>query len=108
SGELTVQKDRSLSVSARKDDGADKGGADLEPIDVRELTLLPQEGNLAYRYFKQPEKLSTPLKLELTAERHEIQEVVETVVAQALIEAVMTQDKSVTFRCQYRLKTSER
>ncbi len=104
SGEITVQKDRSLSVSARTDDG----GGDLEPIDVRELTLLPQEGNLAYRYFKQPEKLSAPLKLELTAERHDVQEVVETVVAQALIEAVVTQDKTVTFRCRYRLKTSER
>ena len=106
SGEITVQKDRALSVSALTGDG--DGAADLEPIDVRELTLLPQEGNLAYRYFKQPEKLSTPLKLELTAERHEIQEVVETVVAQALIEAVVTQDKTVTFRCRYRLKTSER
>jgi hypothetical protein len=42
------------------------------------------------------------------AERHEVQEVVETVVAQALIEAVVTQDKTVTFRCRYRLKTSER
>jgi hypothetical protein len=108
SGEITVQKDRSLSVSAQRVDGADEGGGDLEPIDVRELTLLPQEGNLAYRYFKQPEKLSAPLKLELTAERHDVQEVVETVVAQALIEAVVTQDKTVTFRCRYRLKTSER
>lgn len=108
SGEITVQKDRSLSVSARKNDGADGDAGTLEPIDVRELTLLPQEGNLAYRYFKQPAKLSDPLKLDLTAERHEVQEVVETVVAQALIEAVVTQDKTVTFRCRYRLKTSER
>ncbi len=100
SGELTVLKDRSLSVEAQ--------GDDFEPIDVRELTLLPQEGNLAYRYFKQPEKLATPFKLELTATQHEIQEVVETVVAQALVEAVLTEDKVVTFRCRYRLKTSER
>ncbi|HEY3965744.1 MAG TPA: hypothetical protein VGM05_14395 [Planctomycetaceae bacterium] len=100
SGELTVLKDRSLSVEA--------SGDDFEPIDVRELTLLPQEGNLAYRYFKQPEKLATPFKLELTATQHEIQEVVETVVAQALVEAVLTEDKVVTFRCRYRLKTSER
>jgi hypothetical protein len=100
SGEITIQKDRSLSVSAR--------GDDLEPIDVRELTLLPQDGNLAYRYFKQPEKLADPFTLKLTATRHEIQEVVETVVAQALIEAVVTEDKTVTYRCRYRLKTSER
>ncbi|HEY2251135.1 MAG TPA: hypothetical protein VGH74_08750, partial [Planctomycetaceae bacterium] len=108
SGEITVQKDRSLSVAARKEEGADDGAGSLEPIDVRELTLLPQEGNLAYRYFKQPAKLSDPLKLELTAERHDVQEVVETVIAKALIEAVVTQDKTVTFRCRYQLKTSER
>ncbi|MGE5192204.1 MAG: hypothetical protein ACM3U2_06835 [Deltaproteobacteria bacterium] len=103
SGEIMVQKDRALSVSAK--------GEDLEPIDIRELALLPQEGNLAYRYFKQPEKLATPFKLELTATRHEIQEVVETVVAQSLIEAVVTddaKDNRVTYRCRYRLKTSER
>ncbi|MBI3865330.1 MAG: hypothetical protein HY290_25935 [Planctomycetia bacterium] len=100
SGELTVLKDRSLSVEAK--------GEDFEPIDVRELTLLSPEGNLAYRYFKQPEKLATPFKLDLVATQHEIQEVVETVVAQALVEAVLTEDKTVTFRCRYRLKTSER
>ncbi len=100
SGEITVQKDRSLSVSAK--------GEDLEPIDVRELTLLPQEGNLAYRYFKQPEKLSDSFKLELTATRHEIQEVVETVVGKALVEVVCSEDKLATYRCRYRLKTSER
>jgi hypothetical protein len=100
SGEIAVQKDRALSVSAK--------GDDLEPIDVRELTLLPQEGNLAYRYFKQPEKLATPFKLSLTATRHEIQEVVETVVSQALVEIVVTEEKVATYRCRYRLKTSER
>jgi hypothetical protein len=104
SGEITVQKDRSLSVSAKADDGGDA----LEPIDVRELTLLAQDGNLAFRYFKQPSKLSDPFKLGLTATRHEIQEVVETVVAQALVELVVTEDKVATYRCRYRLKTSER
>jgi hypothetical protein len=100
SGELTVRKDRSLSVVSR--------GDDLEPIDVRELTLLPSEGYLAYRYFKQPDALAAPFTLELTATRNEIQPVIETVVGQALIEAVVTEDKSVTWRCRYRLKTSER
>jgi hypothetical protein len=104
SGEITVRKDRSLSVSARTDASGDA----LEPIDVRELTLLAQDGNLAYRYFKQPAKLSDPFKLELAATRHEIQEVVETVVAQALVEVVVTEDKVATYRCRYRLKTSER
>lgn len=101
SGEITVRKDRALSVAARS-------GPELEAIDVRELTLLPQTGYLAYRYFKQPEQLANPLALELTATRNEIQPVVETVIGQSLIEAVVTEDKSVTFRCRYRLKTSQR
>jgi hypothetical protein len=100
SGEIMVKKDRSLSVSAKADS--------FEAIDVRELTLLPQEGDLAYRYFKQPEKPSEEFALQLKAERHEIQEVVETVVAQALVEIVVTEDKVATYRCRYRLKTSER
>ena len=104
SGEVSVQKDRSLSVSARTDAGSDL----LEPIDVRELTLLPQDGNLAYRYFRQPANLADQFRLELTATRHEIQEVVETVVAQAFVEVVVTEDKIATYRCRYRLKTSER
>jgi hypothetical protein len=104
SGEIAVQKERSLSVLARTDEGADA----LEPIDVRELTLLAQDGNLAYRYFKQPAKLADPFKLELDATRHEIQEVIETVIAQALVEVVVTEDKVATYRCRYRLKTSER
>ncbi|MSR56234.1 MAG: hypothetical protein EXS05_00985 [Planctomycetaceae bacterium] len=100
SGEIIVQKDRALSVAAKADD--------LEPIDVRELTLLPSEGYLAYRYFKQPEQLATSFTLELTETRNDIQPVVETVVDRALIEAVVTEDKSVTYRCRYRLRTSER
>jgi hypothetical protein len=100
SGEIMVQKDRALSVSAQ--------GDELEPIDVRELTLLPQDGNLAYRYFKQPAKLSEPLTLDLSVTRYDIESVVETVVSQALIEAIVTDDKVVTCRARYRLKTSER
>ncbi|MFN0050801.1 MAG: hypothetical protein ACKV0T_01330 [Planctomycetales bacterium] len=99
-GEITILKDRAFSVSAK--------GDDLEPIDVRELTLLPREGYLAYRYFKQPERLADGFTLELTASRNEIQPVVETIISQALVEAVLTEDKSVTYRCRYRLKTSER
>src|SRR5262249_40284387 len=84
SGEILVQKDRALWVSAQ--------GDELEPIDVRELTLLPEEGNLAYRYFKQPARVSEPLKLDLSVTRYDIQSVVETVVSQALIEAIVTDD----------------
>jgi hypothetical protein len=99
-GEVIVEKDNALSVTAKADD--------FEPIDVRELTLFPPVGYLAYRYFKQPQALATAFALELTATRNEIQPVVETVVSKALIEAVVTEDKSVTYRCRYRLRTSER
>ena len=100
SGEIVVQKDRQLSLTASAEG--------LEPIDVRELTQLPQDGYLAYRYFKQPDQLASRFALDLSAVRNEIQPVVETVISQALVEAVVTEDKSVTYRCRYRLKTSER
>lgn len=99
-GEITVQKDRALSISAK--------GSDLEAIDVRELSTLPQEGYLAYRYFRQPESFDQPFLLDLQATRHEIQPVVETVIRKALVEAVVTDEKAVTYRCRYQLKTSER
>src|SRR6185369_487664 len=99
-GEIEVLKDRALAISAK--------GADLEPIDVRELTLLSQEGSLAYRYFRQPEKFEQPFQLEMQATKHEIQTVVETVIRKSLVEAVITEDKAVNFRCRYLLKSSER
>jgi hypothetical protein len=99
-GEIAVQKDRALSVAARADA--------FETIDVRELTMLPADGYLAFRYFKQPAELTDALSLELTYSRQEIQGVVQTVISHALVEAVVTDDKVVTYRGRYRLKTSER
>ena len=93
-GEIVIQKDRIWSLAATP--------KELQAIDVRELTLFPKDGALAYRYSR-PE-----VELKLTATEHEIQEVVQTVISRALVEAVMTQDNTVTYRCRYRLKTSER
>ncbi len=93
-GEISVNKDRALSVSAATET--------LEAIDVRELKLLPPKANLAYRYFKQP------VDVNLTAAKHEIQEVVETVVPRALIEMVVSDDNSLTYRCRYQITSSER
>jgi hypothetical protein len=93
-GEIVVQKDRLWSLVASPND--------LQTIDVRELTLLPPEGALAYRYSQQANELV------LTATEHEIQEVVQTVISRALVEAVQTYDDTVTFRCRYLMKTSER
>lgn len=95
-GELTVQKDKALTVSA------DTIASDLEAIDPRELTLLNQEGSLAYRYYSQP------TSLKIVAAKHEIQEVVETVVSRGLVEIVVDEDDKASYRCRFKLKTSER
>ncbi len=95
-GEVTVQKDKALTVSA------DTTGDDLEAIDPRELSLLSQDGSLAYRYYTQP------ASLKVSAAKHEIQEVVETVVSRGLVEVVVDQDEKASYRCRFKLKTSER
>lgn len=95
-GEMTVVKDRALSVSA----GA--SGGDAEPIDVRELQQLAQDGFVAFRYFKQP------VKLELTANKYDVQGVVETVVSKALVEVVLDKSSMATYRVRYVMKSSER
>lgn len=93
-GEVAVMKDRALTIDAATET--------LEPIDVRELKSLPHDANLAYRYFKQP------VQVALTAAKHEIQEVVETVVSRALIEAVVSEDEPWTYRCRFRITSSQR
>ena len=96
SGEIVVGKDRSLAITAtRLDDG-------LEAIDIRELTMLPQSGSLAYRYFRQP------VGVKIKATKYEIQKVVETVVTRALVEVVARDDLKASYRCRYLLKSSER
>ena len=96
-GEFVVEKDRALSVSASQlDDG-------LETIDVRELTLLPQSGALAYRYYVQ-----SPVGLQVEATKYEIQKVVETVVMRSLVEVVARRELTAAYRCRYYLKSSER
>ena len=95
-GEMTVVKDRALSVAATAT------GGDSEPIDVRELQHLEQDGFVAFRYFKQP------VKLELAFSKYDIQGVVETVVSKALVEIVLDRSGVGTHRCRYLLKSSER
>ncbi len=95
-GEITVQKDKALTVSA------DVAGDVLEAIDPRELSLLSQDGSLAYRYYSQP------VSLKVSAAKHEIQEVVETVVSRGLVEVVVDEDDKASYRCRFKIKTSER
>jgi len=100
-GQVVLQRDRTLSVGAEAD-------AAFESIDLRELTLLPPEGDLAFRYYSQPEGLSVSQALTVAATQLEIQPVLETLVSKGVIEAVVTEDAKVTCRMRYELRTSER
>jgi hypothetical protein len=95
-GEVTVRKDRALSVVAQAAE------EHVEAIDVRELTQLPQDGFAAFRYFRQP------VTIDMTAEKFEVAGVVDVVVSRGLVEAVLDRTGSATFRARYVLKTSER
>ncbi len=95
-GEISVRKSKTLSVSTSQLDEL------LDPIDIRELKYLPQEGFLAYRYFNQP------VTLELASTRHKIQEVVETIILKSLVEVVVSKEGRSTYRCRYLMKSSER
>ncbi|MAG94208.1 MAG: hypothetical protein CMJ48_10710 [Planctomycetaceae bacterium] len=95
SGEVAVQKDRAFSVQVQSEDEG------LELIDVRELQFLPQEGYLAFRYFKQP------VSMTLNVTKHEIQEVVATVATRALVEIVAGRE-NWNYRVRFRLRSSER
>lgn len=95
-GEATVKKDRALSVAAAAT------GGDVEPIDVRELTKLPQDGLVGFRYYQQPVEVSLALS------KYEIQAVVETVVSRGLVEIVLDRSGSAMFRCRYIVKSTER
>jgi hypothetical protein len=96
SGEVVVQKGRSLAVETKPLDEW------LEAIDIRELQLLPHNGAIAYRYFRQP------VGLKIDATKHEIQKVVETVVSRGLVEVVTRRDTKANYRCRYRIRSSER
>jgi hypothetical protein len=95
-GQITIHKDRVLSVEATP--------TGLEEIDPRELSLPPATGPpyLAYRYYRHPAELT----LHMT--RHEVQDVVRTVVRRAYVEAVVTRDGPVTMRARYDVTSSER
>ena len=100
-GEMVVSRDRALSVAGLASD-------DCEAIDVRELRQLPQEGDVAFRYFAQPEPGAEGLSLQVSAEQLQLQEVVDTVVSKAALEAVVTEDSQVIYRARFRLRSSER
>ncbi|MCA9087170.1 MAG: hypothetical protein KDA90_00895 [Planctomycetaceae bacterium] len=99
-GEVAVTSDRSLSLTTTA------AGAEIEPIDIRELQILPQVGTQAFRYFKL-DATGTPT-VSITQMRHEIQEVVATIVSRVLVEVVTDEDAEATYRCRMQVKSTER
>ena len=95
-GEIRLLRHESLSIEA------ETPGESMEVIDVRELEQLPREGYLAFRYFAQPASASVSIR------RHEIHEVVATVVSRAAIEVVTEKQPLAAYRCRYRITSSER
>ena len=95
-GEIRLLRHESLSITAAAQ------GDTAEAVDVRELELLPQDGYLAFRYFSQPAGATIRIR------RHEIHEVVATVVARAAVEVVSERQDLAAYRCRYRITTSER
>ena len=95
-GEIRLLRHESLSITA------DSHGETAEAIDVRELEFMEQEGYLAYRYFAQPASATIRIR------KHEIHEVAATVVSRGAIEVVTERQALASWRCRFRITTSER
>jgi hypothetical protein len=95
-GEIRLLRHESLSITA------DSQGETTEAIDVRELELMEQDGYLAYRYFAQPASATIRIR------KHEIHEVAATVVSRGAIEIVTERQSLASWRCRFRITTSER
>lgn len=95
-GEIRLLRHESLSIAAAGIDDT------MERIDVRELQLAPQDGYLAFRYFEQP------ASAEISIRRHEIHEVVASVVSRAAVEIVTDKQSLANYRCRFRITSSER
>jgi len=95
-GEIRLLRHESLSITA------DSQGDTTESIDVRELELMEPDGYLAYRYFAQPASATIRIR------KHEIHEVAATVVSRAAIEVVTERQSLASWRCRFRVTTSER
>lgn len=101
SGQIVVTKERSLALEETVESA--------EPIDPR-LISVPEgiqyaaddEIQFAYRYYRHP------LDITLTVTRHEVQRVIETVVSRALVETVVPEQGTITYRARFRVKSSQR
>ncbi len=95
-GEMRLLRHESLSITATEQ------GESVESIDVRELELLPHDGYLAFRYYSQPASATVRIR------KHEIHEVVATVVSRAALEVVTEKQELAAYRCRFRITSSER
>ena len=95
-GEIRLLRHESLSITA------DSQGETTEAIDVRELEFMEQDGYLAYRYFDQPASATIRIR------KHDIHEVAATVVSRGAIEVVTERQALASWRCRFRITTSER
>jgi hypothetical protein len=95
-GEIRLLRHESLSLTAASQ------GETTEPVDVRELELVEQEGYLAYRYFAQPAAATIGIR------RHEIHEVASTVVSRCAIDVMTERQMLASWRARFRITTSER
>lgn len=95
-GEIRLLRHESLSISA--EDQAES----TEAIDIRELELLEQQGYLAFRYFSQPASTTISIR------KHEVHEVVATVVSRSAIEIVTEKQQLANYRCRFLITSSER
>ena len=99
-GEAVVHVDPALSLAVNAT------GQAVEAIDIRELKLLSQQGQQAFRYPFQ--SASDPVRLTLNISRHEVESVVSTVVSRALTEYVLGASDKLAVRSRMRIKTSQR
>ncbi|MBX3438982.1 MAG: hypothetical protein KF861_15935, partial [Planctomycetaceae bacterium] len=72
----------------------------------RELVTLSPEGAFAFRYRSHPP--DETIALQVSQARYDVGEVVATVVSRALVEVVLGEDLTATYRCRYRIKSTER
>lgn len=99
-GQIGVSKEQAISVSAKVSQG------EAEAIDVRELTMIKAKSVTGFRYYRSDNE--KPLKIEITSQKFDIQEVVRTVVSRARVEMVLGQDDTARYRCRFRIQSSER
>ena len=99
-GEIAVFKDEAIAVSAKAT------GGDVEPVDVRELELLPKDGTLAFRYYDQPDDKAIDVAIQQT--KFDIQKVIPTIASRGLVEVVIGEGQDATYRARFQLKTTER